>query len=143
MGLIDLARLTLYCLSDENEKRDGLPSPEVPAYGKSLLYLVSRALDDRRKMPLLGMERALLPAYARDSDQWAAEELVTVRQWQSRWKGPGVTLSAPDVRDTRSDHRVQATHGSFDNNIDALTETIERIAGRKLVAPMEWLDYED
>src|SRR5438876_644793 len=36
-GLIDLKRLALYFLSDENEKRDGLPSPQLPAYGKSLL----------------------------------------------------------------------------------------------------------
>lgn len=141
LGLIDLKRLTVYCLTDENEKRDGLPSPELPAYGKSLLYLVSRALDDRRKMPLLGMERALIPKYADDSEQWAAEELPFVRAWQSRFSGAANAVTAPDVRDTRMGHRVPATHGSFDNNIDALTETLQRIAGRKLIAPMEWLDY--
>jgi hypothetical protein len=141
LGLLDLKRLTLYCLTDENEKRDGLPSPALPAYGKSLLYLVSRALHDRRKMPLLGMERALLPKYANDSEQWAQDELATVRQWQARFSGAANSVTAPDVRDTRTNHRVPATHGSFDNNIDALTETLTRIAGRKLVAPMEWLDY--
>ena len=141
-GVIDQKRLSLYFLTDENEKKDGLPSPELPAYGKSLLYLVSRALDDRRKMPLLGMERALLPRYANDTDQWAEEELVSIRQWQSQWNGSGAAVTAPEVRDTKTDHRVQATHGSFDNNIDALTETLRRIAGRKLIAPMEWLDYE-
>jgi hypothetical protein len=140
-GLIDLKRLVLYFLSDENEKRDGLPSPELPAYGKSLLYLVSRALEDRRKMPLLGMERALLAKYAADTDQWAAEELVTLRLWQARWKGVSFAVTTPDVRDTRSNHRVPATHGSFDNNIEALTETLQRIAGKKLASPMEWLDY--
>lgn len=142
LELIDLKRLTLYCLTDANEKLDGLPSPELPAYGKSLLYLVSRALDDRRKMPLLGLERALLPKYANDADQWSEEELPTVRAWQSRFTGAAISVTAPDVRDTRTDHRVPATHGSFDNNIDALTETLTRIAGRKLIAPMEWLDYE-
>ena len=28
----------------------------------------------------------------------------------------------------------------FDNNIDALTTTLERIRGSRLVAPMEWLE---
>ena len=141
-GLLDLGRLSIYCLSDDNEKRDGLPSPDLPAYGKSLLYLVSRALDDRRKMPLLGMERALAAKYANDSDQWAEEELPSNREWQSRWSGRLIAVSAPEVRDTRTDDRVQATHRSFDNNIEALTETLQRIAGKKLIAPMEWLDYE-
>jgi len=140
-GLLDLRRLSIYCLSDENEKKDGLPSPDIPAYGKSLLYLVSRALHDRRKMPLLGMERALMPRYANDDEQWAPEELSTVRAWQSRWPGPAQVIDAPEVRDTKRDHRVAATHASFDNNIAVLTETLQRIAGRKLVAPLEWLDY--
>lgn len=141
-GLVELDRLALYVLSDGNEKRDGLPSPEVPAYGKSLLYLVSRALHDKRKMPLLGMERALLAQYANDSDQWAEDELATVRAWQARFTGTATTIAAPEVRDTKLGHRIQSTHGSFDNNIDALTETLQRIAGKRLVAPMEWLDYE-
>ena len=141
-GLIDLKRVAIYHLSDENEKRDGLPSPELPAYGKSLLYLVSRALDDRRKVPLLGMERALIPQYANDSDQWAEDDLPAIRAWQSRWDGTAIAIGSPEVRDTKLDHRVQSTHVSFDNNIAALTETLQRIAGRKLVAPMEWLDYE-
>jgi hypothetical protein len=64
-GLIRADRLWSYYLSDENERRDGLPTPDLPAYGKSLLYLVSRALDDVRKMPLLGFERAALPAFGR------------------------------------------------------------------------------
>lgn len=41
-------------LSDENERRDS-----VGPYGKSLLYLVSRALETPRKRPLLGLARCL------------------------------------------------------------------------------------
>jgi hypothetical protein len=147
-GILDLARLWIHFLSDANEKRDGIPSPRVPAYGKSLLYLVSRALDDERKMPLLGFERALDRAYARDAEQWAEGELAFVQQWQARW-GPAarerslaIPVDLPDVRTTKAGGRVQSTHGSFDNNIDALTTTLERIRGAKLVAPMEWLDFD-
>lgn len=141
-GLLPLHRLHLYQLSDANEKADGLPSPGVAAYGKSLLYLVSRALDDQRKMPLLGMERALLPAYASDGDQWARGELPFVQRWQQHWPAKqGCTLVEPTVRTTRRGDRIAATHGSFDNNIEVLTETLQRIRGAALVAPMEWLDY--
>ena len=65
-GILDLSRLSMAYLSDANERRDALPAPGVAIYGKSLLYLVSRALDDARKIPLLGMERANLPAFAGD-----------------------------------------------------------------------------
>jgi len=143
-GVFALSRLWLYVLSDENEKADGLPSPGAPAYGKSLLYLVSRALDDVRKMPLLGMERALLPKYARDSDQWDAGQLAEVRRWQAVWPGAKpllVRITTPAIVDTRADDHVQATHGSFDNNIAVLTETIERIKGAPVASPLEWLDY--
>ena len=49
-------------------------------------------------------------------------------------------VAARDVRITRTGAQAQATHVSFDNDIDTLTAVIERIAGR-MIAPMEWLDY--
>jgi hypothetical protein len=124
-GLLDLERLWIHYLSDANEKRDGVPSPGVPAYGKSLLYLVSRALDDVRKMPLLGLERALDPRFARDAEQWAESELAFIRQWQSRWDRSelGIRVDKPD-----------ATHGSFDEDGDTLRAALERIRGARLVA---------
>ena len=150
--LLSPDRLWLYCLSDERERGDGLPSPSMPAYGKSLLYLVSRALDDAKKMPLLGFERAAFPGYARAKDkkaqeQWDKDELSFLLEWQKFWKAEangeklGRITTEPNVPNTRTGGTIPATHGSFDNNITVLTETIERIAGAPLVAPMEWLDY--
>jgi Papain family cysteine protease len=145
-GVLDLSKLWLYVLSDQNEKTDGLPSPSLPAYGKSLLYLVSRALDDVRKMPLLGMERALLPQYANDTDQWDVAQLAEVQHWQSAWPGTQdktlfKAIDTPEVVTTRAKDHVKATHGSFDNNISVMTETIGRIKDGALVAELEWLDY--
>ncbi|MCE2968634.1 MAG: C1 family peptidase [Burkholderiales bacterium] len=152
-GLLPLDRLRLYCLSDANERADGLPTPVVPAYGKSLLYLVSRALDDARKIPLLGFERAHLDAYIDASapdlrEQWDADHQPDLRTWRARWAGGGGLhfvreRQVPIARDVKTgDVKLgPATHGSFDNNIAVLAETIERIAGAPLVAPMEWLDY--
>jgi hypothetical protein len=98
-------------------------------------------------MPLLGMHRALDLKYANDDDQWAKGELQSVQEWQSEWKptaGPtvlGMPVATPTVRNTRAGGQTQSTHGSFDNNIDALTNTLRTIRGADLVAPMEWLDY--
>jgi hypothetical protein len=132
-------------LTDSNERADGLPNAERDIYGKSLLYLVSRALDDIRKQPLLGMERALVPSdplWA--GDQWAdGQARKDIADWLKLW--PGGTLlnrvTAPKVRTTKTGDQISASHGSFDNNIDVLTGTLERIRGGALVAPMEWLDY--
>ncbi|MGH8446429.1 MAG: C1 family peptidase [Solimonas sp.] len=141
-GLLPLKNLFLYHLSDANEKADALPSPKVQAYGKSLLYLVSRALDDERKMPLLGMERALDPRYAQSTDHWAAGELASVQTWQARWPaGQGKAQTEPTVRTTKRGDRIPSTHGSYDNNLDVIGETLERIRGGALAAPLEWLDY--
>jgi hypothetical protein len=141
-GLLDLNELWLHYLSEENEKKDGLPTPEVSLYGKSLLYLVSRALDDERKMALLGMERALDPKFVTNTDQWGEQQDHWLTLWQSRWPGSrGIPEKSRFVRDTREGHQQQATHGSFDNNIPVITQTIERIKGAPMVKQIEWLDY--
>ena len=146
-GVLALAHLHLYQLSDKNERNDGLPSESKPVYGKSLLYLVSRALDDVRKQPLLGMERALLPDFAKDKEQWDRSGMAAMQQWQAAWNplaaqhGLLHKVETPKVRNTREQGQISATHGSFDNNIDVLTDTLARIKGAALVAPLEWLDY--
>jgi len=146
-GVLPLDQLHLYHLSDRNEKNDGLPTARNPVYGKSLLYLVARSLDDIRKQPLLGMERALLPAFAKDEEQWEKTMLPGVQQWQKTW-GPlaaknGLlhTITTPKVRNTRAQDQIDASHASFGSNIDVLTETLVRIKGAPLVGEMEWLDY--
>lgn len=140
-GQLDPARLALHVLSDKNEKDDGLPSPKVELYGKSLLYFVSRALDDVRKMPLLGFERAALRGYEENDDSWDAEELPQLQAWLQAFKGTVNVVTETRVRVTREGHTIQATHGSFDNNIVVVGATIEALAGAPLVHPLEWLDY--
>ena len=69
-----------------------------------------------------------------------------MRRWQAAWAGTEldgrlVIVRTPQVVTTRLGDHIAATHGSFDNNIPVLSETIARIAGRPLVAPLEWFDY--
>ncbi|MEO6277897.1 C1 family peptidase [Roseateles sp.] len=147
-GVLSVKALRLHVLTDANERADGLPNAERDIYGKSLLYLVSRALDDVRKQPLLGMERALMkPDPAWFDDQWTIEldgkPNADVAAWLKLWPAGELLnrVTKPKVRTTKTGDQIDASHGSFDNNIDVLTGTLERIRGGALVAPMEWLDY--
>ena len=45
----------------------------------------------------------------------------------------GFPVKERDVRVTKDRATIQSTHGSFDNNIDVLTATLERIRGTPLV----------
>src|SRR5205814_471395 len=110
--------------------------------------LVARALDDFRKMPLLGLEKAIDPACLDPSD-WEREQAKVVTAWQQLWT-PGKPRSAsqrgfpvtePNVPITATRKMMQATHGSFDNNVEVITQTLERIRDKQLIAPIEWLDY--
>ena len=101
-------------------------------------------LGDYSMLVWEGRAKAWLVDFAHDDEQWAKHELPLVREWQSRWdvSKRGVEVGSLDVPTTNAGGRTQATHGSFDNNIDALTTTLERIRGSRLVAPMEWLDFD-
>ena len=143
-GVLSLNDLRLHVLTDANERADGLPSADRDIYGKSLLYLVSRALDDIRKQPLLGMERALTdPEPGWQDDQWAAMAHADIVAWQKLWPAGQLLhrVTTPMVRTTKTGERIPSSHGSFDNNIEVLSGTLERIRAKPLVAPMEWLDY--
>jgi len=143
-GVLSLEQLWLDVLSDDDEKADGLPTPDFPAYGKSLLYLVSRALEDVRKQPLLGMARALDAKYANDKDQWDASTLPAIQRWLANWPTKPDRLRIwprPWVRNTRDGQQIPSTHGSFDNNIEVLTFVLMRILNKQLIGSIEWLDY--
>jgi hypothetical protein len=65
-----------------------------------------------------------------------------VRTWQRTWRArggarrTGIVIDSA-VRYTKENDRVQATHGSFDNNIDVLSAMLRRIRGKELEAEIE------
>lgn len=96
--------MAIYALSDERERGDS-----AGPYGKSLLYLVSRALESRRKAPILGLE-----AHARK----AAES------------GRISTFIAGE----HSHETDSPDHGGFDNDPATLNHVLTRILGRNIDA---------
>jgi hypothetical protein len=101
---------TLYLLSKVGELDD-----DVGPYGKSLLYLISNALESRRETPLLGMEKYLVGTVG----ELLSSPINAL---------PGIVVAGvPGVPGaiSRSD-----THGGFDNDPDTLNSVLVRILGQ-------------
>jgi hypothetical protein len=115
------ANISFDILSDDVERAD-----IVGPYGKSLLYLISRALERKHKTAILGMEAAWDPALAKENDVFNEEGLKEAADWAKAWGNPGKTLrilSAPAVA-ISADKTIKAAHGCFDNWLDCVTRSI-------------------
>jgi hypothetical protein len=105
-------RVLVAHLTDAAERGDGSCTP----YGRSLLYLVSRAFERRVGTPPLGMEKHLVPALV-------AHE----------WGGAVTRLPSPGAAYRRGDQLTVATsHQGIDAD-DAVRDAVVRhIRGRAL-----------
>jgi len=127
-GQVDPRRFYVHVLSDKLERDDS-----VGPYRKSLLYLVSRALEDVHKTPLLGLERNFDPASAEDGavdDLWSDDRIEDVRQWTAFWQASGVAdnllvLSRATV--STGAGSIEATHACFDNAVDIMGDMLGTI----------------
>lgn len=142
-------RFWLHVLSDEREKGD-----TVGPYGKSLLYLVDRGFEDTRKTPLAGLQHNLDSGASKsDDDLWAQAYWPDVQAWrawvaslpaQADGQAACEVVTADYIR-VSTKKTIEPSHGSFDNNIDVLTRTINRLLGAApnavLGVPVEDLDY--
>jgi hypothetical protein len=128
-------------LDDKNEASD----PCVPvAYSKSLLYLVSRALEPVHKTPIIGMQKSW-DRTSPTQKKWLAnkkDDFFNKQAWDEvkEWNKVASNVSVDDPIDVaevptrRSDGKEQTTkanHGSFDNNLDVVNQAIARIQGLK------------
>ena len=122
-------------LSDANELTD----PCVPVlYSKSLLYLVSRALEPDHKTPILGLQTAwpkwsagvdYMPGYQRILDKWEDASEGVVLQ-------PITETEVPIRHESDKDETIDASHGSFDNNLNVVNRAIRRIIGKTPRVPV-------
>ena len=107
---------TLYTMDRLTERAD----PTVPAYGKSLLYLVSRGFERERGEPILGLEDSI------NDDQDIVDFLGLGAASSPRarviWSPSG-----PNVPD--NSRAESTTHGGFDNEQHTMTSVALRITG--------------
>ena len=128
--IIDAKRVAFDILSDGNEIDD-----TVGPYGKSLLYLVSRALEPMHKTPILGMEATWNPALDKNdlfSTPSTGKPNPDVADWRKAWlkmSGAPEVLSQNRVLEEVPAFTIKSVHGCFDNWIGCIERTLMRILG--------------
>nr|WP_298684551.1 C1 family peptidase [uncultured Dongia sp.] len=105
-------RLKIYCLQDPEEQDDTV----TPLYNKSLLYLVSNAFENERKLPILGMENFK--------------------------KEAGVTLSHFAFADKASTETRAKTHGGFDNDPFTMNDILRELLKKAPKRPFSERDLD-
>lgn len=108
---------TLYVLNEQQEEDD-----TVGPYGRSLLWLVSRAFEDIRNTPILGMQHYL-------NVSPAVKDLL------------GAIVVSPSA-DTPGSEARSKTHGGFDNDPLTLNSILYRILGQKPAPAFEKRDLD-
>ena len=144
---LDPERFYLNVLSDELEQLD-----KVGPYGKSLLYLISRALEDAHKEPVLGLHWLhesntkkipddfwFVPPSRRDGTR----DNPDVETWREKY---GSLLQKQvcihtDRFVSNGVDQVPQTHGSLDNQIKLMTEVISQIRSTKADPPVKSLQF--
>jgi len=111
---------TLYLLNEQQELDDS-----VGPYGRSLLWLVANAFEDKRGTPLLGM-------------QYFMKKETALRQ-----AAFGDVIESGNSG-TPGSESASRTHGGFDNDPCSMNSVLHRILGKKPAHPFEKrdLDYD-
>lgn len=148
--VLRLDDLHLHLLSDERERADS-----VGPYRKSLLYLISRALEDQHKTPLLGMEAAFDAEKAirgHHYNHWHPSALASLKKWQTFWGDRQLERVVREEVTTVATWKngrvvdriksIDSAHGAFDNDVEVVDRTLRRILGTEVLAkPVGDLDY--
>jgi hypothetical protein len=129
---------TVYVLSDVGERDDDVGVGAVTPYGKSLLYLVSNAFEDKRGTPLLGMARYLTAQPDYSKSEVAADVDPDLHDLFSRLVDghPSLVIAGANAQENgRLDPFSQSrsdSHGGFDNDPETLNSVLMRILGQEL-----------
>jgi hypothetical protein len=150
-GCLPGSAFRVHLLGDRLERADS-----IGPYRKSLLYLVSRALERWHKTPLLGQVIAWDPQYVNE-EHWHKDTLAHVRQWQTfAWPGetrpgdfaeqgkpaPGGYLAILNARQVDCGPRkIASNHGCFDNSVEVVGHTLKGILGGELAKNLDDLDF--
>jgi hypothetical protein len=135
-----MSRLYLDVLSDKVEQGDNV----VSIYRKSLLYFVSNALEADLRTPILGLARiADTGDTGWDGSSDTGEALSVWRKAAKEAKLGARTTFVDSERivvakdaDGKPVEKA-AGHGGFDNDINVISRSLERITGGPLAMPVD------
>lgn len=139
-GIFDKEKMAIHMMDDERELSDN-----VAVYNKSLLYLVSRALEDIHKMPLLGMSAAWESKNTQEKDgKFNSVQQKEMEKWMDFAEESSDKIkflygkTDSRVRTSLKGDYTELAHGSFDNDIHIIEQTIKQIKGvQELAFPVE------
>jgi hypothetical protein len=126
--IIQKDKTFIHMMDDERERADS-----VALYKKSLLYLVSRALEDIHKTPLLGMAASWDMEYMKQKDIYNHAQYAEIKRWIKNANDIQCFTygkSKSKVKTSRKNDYTDLAHGSFDNDINVIEQTIKQISGR-------------
>jgi peptidoglycan hydrolase-like protein with peptidoglycan-binding domain len=126
-ALLKLMQLSV--LSDQVELDDNT----AQIYRKSLLYLVSNALEADLRTPILGLHKVFGGTGQNDWDG-SSSTAESLRAWrravdESSLLSRITVVDQDKVLTALPDKLTAAAHGAFDNDVAVLTRTIEHITG--------------
>ncbi len=128
-NIISKEKIFIHMMNDERERADS-----VSVYKKSLLYLVSRALEDIHKTPLLGMEAAWDLEKTKEKDIFSSVKYPDIKKWILFSSGIHRYIhnkKKSQVQTSLENDYTDLAHGSFDNDIKVIEQTIKQINGVK------------
>lgn len=132
-----MARLHVHVLSDRLERDDNVAG----IYRKSLLYLVSNALETDPRTPILGLDRINRP----EPGGWdgASSTVAALDAWQRAARAAGLgarwrVLDNDKVLAARQPATlIAAAHGSFDNDLAVIGDMLEILHGSPLALTVD------
>lgn len=108
-----ITQLAHYTMADVLEQAD----PSTRPYGKSLLYLVSRAFEEAVPTPILGLETSL----KRDL------QLIRFFGLAGTEKVADIVFSQTAANVPLTSRSTSTTHGGFDNDVATMTSVVRRV----------------
>ena len=125
--IFEKEKMFIHILDDERERADS-----VAQYKKSVLYLISRALEDIHKTPLLGMQAAWNLSCAKDKDKFNSVKFADMERWAKFSQGVTCCIYSKfqsKVQTSIDGDYIDLSHLSFDNDIKIVENTIKQIKG--------------
>lgn len=132
--VININNINIINLDDEMERND----KSLIVYRKSLLYLVSRALEDLHKTPLLGLAAAWIPENCKEQESggFHFSQKSAISTWTSFMENGNTPIllgrRQSQVKISTKPDYIDLNHGSFDNDIAVIERTIRAIRASKL-----------
>jgi hypothetical protein len=140
-GILDIRNIYIYMLSRDVELSDN-----VGVYKKSILYLISRALDHLHKTPLLGLQDSwIIENSSRNDGVFNSQQINQVKKWylfsmttNNRCNLFFLTKEDMQLKRSLCSDFVKLTHENLDSSILLLERTLKYILTKSVDGDLKY-----